>query len=109
MNTVPEPIVKATFGLNFNRGLQLYDESLVPHIVRSWIGRGLSFIEAWLSIEMMHDKKFAPNLNLENRDERCGDLDYVTGAFREIDATYVMSNNFAFGGVNTSLIFKRPD
>jgi 3-oxoacyl-[acyl-carrier-protein] synthase II len=26
---------------------------------------------------------------------------------REIKAHYFMSNNFAFGGVNTSLIFKR--
>tara|TARA_R110000824_G_scaffold390760_14_gene587891 strand:+ start:9809 stop:11035 length:1227 start_codon:yes stop_codon:yes gene_type:complete len=82
------------------------------HSLKGYFGHMLGAcgaVEAWLSIEMMHDKKFAPNLNLENRDERCGDLDYVTGAFREIDATYVMSNNFAFGGVNTSLIFKRPD
>jgi 3-oxoacyl-[acyl-carrier-protein] synthase II len=26
---------------------------------------------------------------------------------REIETDYVMSNNFAFGGINTSLIFKR--
>jgi len=26
---------------------------------------------------------------------------------RHIDTEYVMSNNFAFGGINTSLIFKR--
>ena len=26
---------------------------------------------------------------------------------RAIDAEYIMSNNFAFGGINTSLIFRR--
>jgi 3-oxoacyl-(acyl-carrier-protein) synthase len=26
---------------------------------------------------------------------------------REMDIEYLMSNNFAFGGINTSIIFKR--
>lgn len=29
------------------------------------------------------------------------------GAFRAIDASFVMSNNFAFGGINTSLVIGR--
>jgi 3-oxoacyl-[acyl-carrier-protein] synthase II len=29
------------------------------------------------------------------------------GEGRDLDCEYVMSNNFAFGGINTSLIFKR--
>ena len=32
---------------------------------------------------------------------------YITGNGREIDCDTVMANNFAFGGVNTSLIFKK--
>ena len=64
-------------------------------------------MEAWLTIEMMRDGRFAPTLNLDEPDEQCADLDYVMGSFREIDAQYSMSNNFAFGGVNTSLIFRR--
>jgi 3-oxoacyl-[acyl-carrier-protein] synthase II len=63
-------------------------------------------IEAWISINMMKEKWFCPNLNLEEFDERCGPLDYITGSGREIETKYIMSNNFAFGGVNTSLIFK---
>jgi len=31
------------------------------------------------------------------------------GEGRRINTGYVMSNNFAFGGINTSLIFKRWD
>ena len=64
-------------------------------------------IESWASIKMMNDGWFAPTLNLENPDDACGDLDYLMGAGRNIDCEYVMNNNFAFGGINTSLIFKR--
>jgi 3-oxoacyl-[acyl-carrier-protein] synthase II len=64
-------------------------------------------IEAWLSINMMNEGWFFPNINLDNVDENCAPLDYIVGQGREIKTDYVMSNNFAFGGVNTSLIFKR--
>jgi 3-oxoacyl-[acyl-carrier-protein] synthase II len=63
--------------------------------------------EAWLAIEMMNRGKFAPTLNLVNLDERCAELDYIVTAPRAIQTDHVMSNNFAFGGVNTSLIFRR--
>lgn len=66
-------------------------------------------LEAWFSIEMMNRGWFAPTLNLENVDPSCGDLDYIAGAGRALDVEHVMSNNFAFGGVNTSLVFKRWD
>jgi len=56
---------------------------------------------------MMKHGWFAPTVNLENVDPRCGELDYVTGAGRELDVEYAMTNNFAFGGVNTSIILRR--
>ncbi|EPC0978708.1 beta-ketoacyl-ACP synthase, partial [Acinetobacter baumannii] len=37
----------------------------------------------------------------------CGELDYIVQQPRNLDADIIMSNNFAFGGINTSLIFKR--
>jgi 3-oxoacyl-[acyl-carrier-protein] synthase II len=64
-------------------------------------------LEAWLTIGMMRARRFAPTLNLQQVDPECAPLDYVTGAPRELDCEYVMSNNFAFGGVNTSLVFRR--
>ena len=36
-----------------------------------------------------------------------GALDYVIGEPREVPIDIAVSNNFAFGGVNTSLVFKR--
>lgn len=64
-------------------------------------------IEAWASIHMLNDGWFAPTHNLSEVDDECGDLDYIMGSAREIDCDYIMSNNFAFGGINTSIIFKR--
>lgn len=77
--------------------------------LKSYIGHTLGAcgaIEAWISIHMMKEKWFSPNLNLEEIDPACGPLDYITGSGREIDTEYIMSNNFAFGGINTSLIFR---
>jgi 3-oxoacyl-[acyl-carrier-protein] synthase II len=77
---------------------------------KSFLGHTLGAcgaLEAWFSVEMMNRGWFAPTLNLQNLDERCSALDYIVGAVRELQIEYVMSNNFAFGGVNTSLILKR--
>lgn len=64
-------------------------------------------VESWLSIEMMRHQWFAPTANLKNIDPACGDLDYIMDKARQIDTEFVVNNNFAFGGINTSLIFKR--
>lgn len=64
-------------------------------------------LEAWLSIEMMREGWFAPTLNLTEPAEDCGKLDYIMHQPRELQTDYVQSNNFAFGGINTSLIFRR--
>ncbi len=64
-------------------------------------------IESWLAINMMNNDWFAPNLNLDHVDPACAPLDYITGEGRDMHVTYLMCNNFAFGGINTSLIFRR--
>lgn len=64
-------------------------------------------LEAMVAIRMMRDGWFHPNLNLEHIDSRCAELDYISGQGRAVAANYIMSNNFAFGGINTSLVFRR--
>ena len=64
-------------------------------------------IESWATIQMLNGDWYPPTLNLENVDTRCGDLDYIIGSSRMLSCEYVMNNNFAFGGINTSLIFRR--
>ncbi|PHS69994.1 MAG: beta-ketoacyl-ACP synthase II [Methylophaga sp.] len=68
---------------------------------------GCGALEAWTAIEMMNSDWFHATANLDIIDPECGDLDYIMQSGRKIETEYVMSNNFAFGGINTSLIFKR--
>jgi len=77
---------------------------------KSFLGHTLGAcgaLEAWFSIEMMKRRWFTPTLNLDHVDSQCGALDYIRGDGREIDTAIVVSNNFAFGGINTSLVLKQ--
>jgi 3-oxoacyl-[acyl-carrier-protein] synthase II len=78
--------------------------------LKSYFGHTLGAcgaIEAWLSLEMMNEGWFSPTLNLSEPDPACAPLDHIRSGGRVLDVAYLMSNNFAFGGINTSLIFKR--
>lgn len=91
---------------------KLFGSSVPISSLKGHIGHTLGAcgaIEAWASIEMMNRDWFAPTLNLENPDPACGKLDYIIESPRTLHTNYVMSNNFAFGGINTSLIFRRWD
>ncbi len=63
-------------------------------------------IEAMLAITMMQQHTFIANLNLDQVDTACAPLNYIQGQAQHLQAAYIMSNNFAFGGINTSLIFR---
>lgn len=90
---------------------RLFGTSIPVSSLKGHLGHTLGAcgaIESWAAIEMMNHGWFTPTLNLKNVDERCGELDYLMNSEgRELQCEYVMNNNFAFGGVNTSLIFKR--
>jgi 3-oxoacyl-[acyl-carrier-protein] synthase II len=78
--------------------------------LKSYMGHTLGAcgsLESWLSIEMMNTGWFSPTINLDNVDSECADLDYIVGNGREADVEFIVNNNFAFGGINTSLIFRR--
>jgi 3-oxoacyl-[acyl-carrier-protein] synthase II len=89
---------------------QVFGSRMPISSLKSYIGHTLGAcgaIEAWWTVEMMKRNWFAPTLNLVNVDPACAALDYIVGEARTLEAEYVMSNNFAFGGINTSLIFRR--
>ncbi|WP_312558833.1 beta-ketoacyl-ACP synthase [Atlantibacter hermannii] len=78
--------------------------------LKSYLGHTLGAcgaLEAWMSLEMMREGWFAPTLNLTQPDEQCGELDYIMGEPRAVDCEFLQSNNFAFGGINTSLVIRR--
>lgn len=78
--------------------------------LKSYFGHTLGAcgaVEALAAVKMMHEGWFNPNLNLNNVDPECGDLDYIVGEKRAIDTDLIVTNNFAFGGINTSIVLKR--
>ena len=93
---------QATFGI--------FGDRVPVSTIKNYTGHTLGAcgaLESILSVEMMRNGWFAPNLNLTEPDERCGALDLIMGDGRSFQTDHVMSNNFAFGGVNTSLIFAK--
>ena len=89
----------------------VFDRAIPIHTLKGHFGHTLGAcgaIEAWLGLEMMRDGKFVPTANLKTPDPACAELDYIKDTARSLSARYMMSNNFAFGGINTSLIFTLP-
>lgn len=92
-----------------NACAQLFGKNIPITSFKGYLGHTLGAcgaLESIISIEMMRENKFYPNINLGEVDNECAKLDYMR-CVREMEAKFVMNNNFAFGGVNTSLIFKK--
>jgi 3-oxoacyl-[acyl-carrier-protein] synthase II len=87
----------------------VFGDGMPIHSLKSYFGHTLGAcgaLEAWLGIEMMRERSFVPTVNLAEVDPRCAPLDYVMKDARQLETEFLMSNNFAFGGINTSLIFR---
>jgi 3-oxoacyl-[acyl-carrier-protein] synthase II len=63
-------------------------------------------IEAIATLLMMREGFIASTLNLENPDPALPPLKHVMGQSWDQRFSLGVSNNFAFGGVNTSLVFR---
>jgi 3-oxoacyl-[acyl-carrier-protein] synthase II len=68
---------------------------------------GCGAIESIATIKMMHEGFMAPTRNLEQPDPALAPLGHILGEPREASFSIGMNNNFAFGGINTSLIFRK--
>ena len=55
---------------------------------------------------MMQEGFIAPTLNLEDIDERCAMVRHVQSVIEQKTAVAAIQN-FAFGGVNTSLLIRK--
>ncbi|PTL75018.1 beta-ketoacyl synthase [Vitiosangium sp. GDMCC 1.1324] len=64
-------------------------------------------LEVAFSVLMMNNGFIAPTLNLDDLDPACEGLRHVR-ELEERPVRRVLSNNFAFGGVNTSLLLGLP-
>jgi 3-oxoacyl-[acyl-carrier-protein] synthase II len=64
-------------------------------------------LEVAFCLAMMQNQFLAPTRNLETLDPLCAPLNYLIGSAREANPCVVMSNNFAFAGLNTSIILRK--
>lgn len=88
-------------------GARVPVSSLKGHIGHTLGAAGA--IEAIATIEMLRRGFVAPTLNLEQPDPDCAPLDHVQHEPRPLSFSVAMSNNFAFGGINTSIVLRRID
>ena len=68
---------------------------------------GCGAIESAFCLAMFRDDFLPPTRNLDRVDPECAPLDYLRGDARQVRSHVLVNNNFAFGGINTSLIFGR--
>lgn len=75
--------------------------SLKGHLGHTFAACGA--LEAIISLKMLQDKKLIPTRNLNVIDSELPALHYLQKA-ESFDGKYILSNNFAFGGMNTSMV-----
>ena len=71
------------------------------------VGVAMSPLSIAFVMVMLREGFAPPTRNLEEPDAECAPLDYLVGEPRPMKLDAIMSNNFAFGGINTSLIIRR--
>jgi len=91
--------------------LQVFGERVPISSTKGHTGHTLGAcggLESAFCLAMMNGGFLVPTKNLDKPDPRCAPLRYLRN--ETVDAknmNIVMNNNFAFGGINTSLLFRR--
>jgi len=105
------PINDKVETLAIKRLFKKRSHSLPVSSVKSALGHCLGAagaVEAIATILAMYHGVVPPTLNYEEPDPAC-DLDYVPNKPRKVSIEVALSNSFAFGGNNTTLVFGRTD
>lgn len=95
--------IRATFGAHADELWVSSTKSMHGHLLG-----GAGALELLLTTYAVHEGLVPPTINLEDQDPAC-DLDYVPLSARERRLDAAMSNSFAFGGHNASLLVRRPE
>lgn len=85
-------------------------KNITINATKSMIGHTLGAagaIEAFVVLMSMHHGVVHTTINLEDPIDEAAGLDIVTGASRELEINYALSNSLGFGGHNATLCFKR--
>lgn len=91
--------IKMVFGDHAKKLPISSSKSMMGHL----LGAG-GAVEAITCIKAMQDGWVPPTIGLDEPDPKC-DLDYIPNVGRSAKVRYVMSNSFAFGGLNAVLVF----
>lgn len=93
------------------------NDNLSVSSTKSMVGHCLGAagaIEAVYAIKALTENKIPPTIGYSDEDltvlaEKAGKIDFMPNTMKEKELNYVMSNSFAFGGSNASIIFgKQP-
>lgn len=96
--------IKNVFGAHAYRIPVVSTKSMMGHLIA-----GAGALEAIVSIQSLLRRTVHPTINLQTPDPFC-DLDYVPGTARRLDRlNAALSNSFAIGGVNATLLFRRVE
>lgn len=76
-------------------------KSMIGHLLG-----GAGAIEAISTVKTLEQQLAPPTASFTEPDPDC-DLDYITEGPRAMDIDIAVSNNFAFGGANASIVFAR--
>jgi 3-oxoacyl-[acyl-carrier-protein] synthase II len=77
-------------------------KSMIGHLLG-----GAGAAEAIVTVKAIDEQVAPPTANFTQPDPEC-DLDYVPNEARPMEIDIALSNNFAFGGANASVLFARP-
>jgi 3-oxoacyl-[acyl-carrier-protein] synthase II len=76
-------------------------KSMIGHLLG-----GAGAIEGIVTVKALQDQVIPPTANFTEPDPEC-DLDYVPNEPRKAEMDVALSNNFAFGGANASVLYVR--
>ncbi len=93
--------IKRVFGDHAYKLSVSSTKSMIGHLLGA-----AGAIEAIATVQALHSGILPPTINQDDPDPEL-DLDYVPNAPKEKQVNYALSNSFAFGGMNATLLFKR--
>lgn len=93
--------IKKVFGKKAYEVLISSNKSMIGHLIA-----GAAGVELIMSVETLINNIVPPTINLEMPDPFC-DLNHVSNFAAEREMNAILSNSFAFGGQNNSIIIER--
>ena len=94
-------VIKSVFGDKAKSITVSASKSMMGHLLGAAGG-----IESVISVLAINNGMVPPTINLTHPDPEC-DLDYVPNDSRKKNVETILSNSFAFGGQNASILVKK--